>query len=327
MKPIAFVLACSVGCAGAQEMSTLKLTRTIPLPGVKGRFDHFAVDVKGRRLFVAALGNNTLEVLDVAGSKRLKTISGLSKPTGVLYLAGSNRIGVANGDEGGFKLFNGATYALVKTVASLEDADNVRYDRKADAIYVGYGAGALGSIDAGSGRKSGSIKLPGHPESFQLEQGGNRVFVNVPDAGQVVVIDRQRGNVAATWPMGEFKANFPMALDEAHGRLFIGCRRPARLLVLDAASGKRVEDLAISGDTDDLFYDAGRKLIYLSCGEGVIDVIEQQDADHYRTRERVATAAGARTSLFSAELDEFYLAVPQRGDRPAEIRIYRPGHS
>lgn len=324
VKHIAFLLACSLLCAGAQETSTLKLNKTIPLPGVKGRFDHFAIDVKGRRLFVAALGNNTLEVLDVEGGKCLKTITGLSKPTGVLYLAEVNQIGVANGDEGTFKLFDGDFYTLKKTVSPLEDADNARFDRQAKVIYVGYGTGALGIIDPGTARLTGSIKLPGHPESFQLEQRGNRIFVNVPDAGQISVIERLKGVVAARWPLGEFKANFPMALDEAHSRLFIGCRQPARLLVLDTASGKKVADLTISGDTDDLFYDAARKQLYLSCGEGFIDVIDQQDADHYRIRERIRTAEGARTSFFSTDLNEFYLAVPLRGDRTAEIRVYRP---
>ena len=324
MKLSAFLLACSLVCAGAQETSTLRLNKTIPLPGVKGRFDHFAVDVKGRRLFVAALGNNTLEILDIDGGKRLKTVTGLSKPTGVLYLAEANQIGVANGDQGTFKLFDGESYALIKTVAPLEDADNARYDRQAKVIYVGYGAGALGILDPGTARLTGSIKLPGHPESFQLEQGGSRVFVNVPDAGQISVIDRRKGTVATRWPLGEFKANFPMALDEAHSRLFIGCRQPAKLLALDTTNGKRVTDLTISGDIDDLFYDSARKQLYLSCGEGFIDVIDQKDADHYKTRERIRTAEGARTSFFSPDLNEFYLAVPGRGDRAAEIRAYRP---
>jgi hypothetical protein len=209
-------------------------------------------------------------------------------------------------------------------VASLEDADNARYDLQAKAIYVGYGAGALGMLDPGAARQTGSIQLPGHPESFQLEQNGSRIFVNVPDAGQISVIDRQKGLVTTKWPLGEFKANFPMGLDESHGRLIIGCRQPATLLVLDTANGRRITDLTISGDIDDLFYDSARKRLYLSCGEGFIDVIDQKDADHYQRRERIPTAAGARTSFFSADLNEFYLAVPLRGDRSAEIRLYRP---
>ena len=325
MKPIALCLLCAIAlCARAQESTTLKLTQTIPLPGVKGRFDHFAIDVKGRRLFLAALGNNTLEVVDVAAGKRLHSITGLKKPTGVVYLPASNQIAVANGDDGTFRLYNGSSYALAATLGSLEDADNVRFDQKSKLIYVGYGEGALAAIDPVTMKQTASIKLAAHPESFQLESQGNRIFVNVPDAKQVAVIGRAQMTVLATWPMTQFRANFPMALDEANGRLLVGCRQPARLVVFDTATGKPVTDLAISSDTDDLFYDAKRKRLYLSCGEGFIDVIGQRDADTYQLRERIPTRAGARTSFFSADLSEFYLAVPVQGEHEAEIRVFQP---
>jgi DNA-binding beta-propeller fold protein YncE len=309
--------------AGKQS-GTLKLIQTIPLPGVTGRFDHFAVDAKGHRLFVAALGNNTLEILDTAAGQRLKSIAGLHKPTGVLYLARSNQIAVANGDNGTFKLYDGSSYELLKSLDGLDDADNVRFDAKAGTIYLGYGSGALAVLDAATMNLTGSIKLPAHPESLQLETQGPRIFVNVPDARQIAVIDRQKQSIIATWPMREFQANFPMALDEANHRLFVGCRKPARLVVLDTRTGKPVTDIAISGDTDDLFYDAARKRLYLSCGEGFLDVIAQRDADHYERIEQVATASGARTSFYSPALDRLWLAVPQRGRQSAEIRTYQP---
>ena len=325
MKPLAILLLCSFAlCVHAQEPATLKLTRTIPLPGVKGRFDHFAIDAKGHRLFVAALGNNTLEVVDIAAGKSLKSVAGLQKPQGVLYLRESNRIGVASGGDGTFKLFNGASYEFAKNLGSLDDADNARFDAKTKLAYVGYGDGALAVIDSATMKQNGSIKLAAHPESFQLEQNGNRILVNVPDAKLIAVIDREKQTVTATWPMKEFQANFPMALDEANHRLFVGCRKPARLVVFDTTTGKPVADLAISGDTDDIFYDAALKRLYVSCGEGFVDVIEQHESDHYQLRERIPTRAGARTSFFSAELNEFYLAVPQRGNQEAEIRVFQP---
>jgi DNA-binding beta-propeller fold protein YncE len=260
MRPFTTLLLCSFAlCIHAQEPATLKLTKTIPLPGVKGRFDHFAIDTKGHRLFVAALGNDTLEVMDIAVGRHLKSITGLHKPTGVLYLAEQKQIAVANGDDGTVKLFDGPSYELVKTIGSLDDADNMRFDRKTKLIYVGYGDGALGVIDPTSMTLVGSVKLAAHPESFQLEEQGNRIFVNVPDAKQIAVIDREKRTVTATWPMAEFQANFPMALDEPNHLLFVGCRIPARLVVLDPNTGKRVADLSISGDTDDVFYDAKRK--------------------------------------------------------------------
>jgi len=308
----------------AAQPAALKLTQTIPLPGVTGRFDHFAIDVKGHRLFLAALGNNTLEVLDIQGAKRLKSITGLHKPTGVLYLASLNQVGVANGDDGTFKLFDGTTYDMVKSLGSLDDADNVRFDPKTEMIYVGYAAGALAVVDAATMKQTGSIKLPAHPESFQLESGGHRIFVNVPDAKQVITIDREKQSITATWPMKEFQSNFPMAIDEANSRLFIGCRKPARLVILDSTTSRPVTDLAISEDTDDLFYDATRKRLYVSCGEGFLDVVAQRDADHYEHIGHVATVPGARTCFYSHELDRLWLAVPQRGGQPAEIRTYQP---
>jgi DNA-binding beta-propeller fold protein YncE len=314
----------SYGRVGAAQPAALKLIQTVPLPGVTGRFDHFAIDAKGHRLFVAALGNNTLEVLDIAAGKHLKSIAGLHKPTGVVYLASSSRFGVANGDDGTFKVFDGASYDVVKSLGSLDDADNVRFDPKAGTIYVGYGAGAMAVIDAAAMKQTGSIKLPAHPESFQLESQGLRIFVNVPDAQQIAVIDRRKQSVTATWPMTEFQANFPMALDEANHRLFIGCRKPARLVVLDTTTAKPVTTIAISEDTDDLFYDATRKRLYVSCGEGYLDVVAQRDADHYERIERVATAPGARTCFYSPGLERLWLAVPQRGGQQAEIRTYQP---
>ncbi|PYK61635.1 MAG: hypothetical protein DME21_08550 [Verrucomicrobia bacterium] len=326
MKPLLIFLVAWLGLPAvlAQATDMLKLTKTIPLADVKGRFDHFAPDVEGKRLFVAALGNNTLEVIDLAACKRLRSISGLYKPTGTVFLPEANQIGVANGDDGTFKLFDGITYQLVNNLRGLEDADNVRRDRNTKLVYVGYGGGALVVLDGSGRQRHADIKLPAHPESFQLETNGPRIFVNVPDAKQVAVIDRQKKDLVATWSMEKFQANFPMALDEGNHRLFVGCRNPARLVVLDTTSGKVVSDLVIVRDTDDLFYDAKRKRIYVSGGEGSIDVIEQLDADHYKMRERIPTRAGARTSFFSAELNEFYLAVPQRNGQDAEIRIYHP---
>lgn len=324
MKTFASVLFCTVALgAGPAERATLHPLQTIPLPDVSGRIDHFAIDLKTQRLFVAALGNNTVEVIDVAAGKRLQTLTGLRKPQGVAYLAGRDQIVVASGEDGTVKFFNGSTYAVEKTLSSLDDADNVRVDASDGTVYVGYGDGALAVIDGATAKQSAVIKLAGHPESFQLEKQGRRIFVNVPDAKHIAVVDRKSRAVIATWPMTEFQANFPMALDEANHRLFVGCRRPSRLVVLDTETGGRVADFTISGDTDDVFYDDARKCIYVSCGASFIDVLDQRDADHYIVRRSIPTSAGARTAYFAPELATLFLAVPQRGDQSAEIRSYK----
>jgi DNA-binding beta-propeller fold protein YncE len=302
----------------------LKLTQTISLPGVQGRFDHFAIDTAGQGLFVAALGNNTVEVIDLAAGKRIRSLAGMSKPTGVLYLPEPNQVIVANGDDGTLKTLSGADLKMLHTLTALADADNLRFDPETTLAWLGYGEGALAIIDTAAAKLLGSVKLPAHPESFQLEKGDRRIFVNVPDAKQVAVIDRVKRTVTATWPMETFQANFPMALDETHHRLFIGCRQPARLVVLDTATGKSVANLAIAGDIDDLFYDAPRKRLYLSCGEGFLDTVEQTTPDAYRRLSQMPTAPGARTCYFAAGLDRLYLAVPDRGSQKAEIRVFQP---
>lgn len=310
--------------AEAGESAALKLVQTIPLPNVEGRIDHMAVDLKGQRLFVAALGNNTVEVIDLREGKRVRTITGLHEPQGVGFLPDLNKLFVANGKSGACDIFDGASLKLVKSVKFSDDADNVRYDAGARRVYVGYGGGALGVLDAATADHLGDIKLDGHPESFQLEKSGRRIFVNVPTSKKVAVVDREKRAVIATWPIAEAGANFPMALDEEHHRLLVGARKPVKLIVFDTESDRPVGNLDIPGDADDIFYDAARRQIYISGGEGFIGILRQDDADHYTMVGKVPTAAGARTSFFVPELNRLYLAVPHRGKQTAEIRIYEP---
>jgi hypothetical protein len=324
MKIFSTFLVLLAASAGAQEAPALKHLQTIPLPGVKGRFDHFAIDTKGQRLFVAALGNNTLEIIDLAAGTHLRSIAGMSKPTGVLYMAERTQVIVANGDDGTLKVLSGTDYKVLQNLTALADADNLRFDPQTKLAWLGYGEGALAIVDLAAAKLLGSVKLPAHPESFQLEKGNRRIFVNVPDAKQVAVIDRVKRTVTDNWPMETFQANFPMALDEANHRLFIGCRKPARLVALDTANGKPVADLAISDDVDDLFYDAARKRLYLSCGKGFLDTVEQANSDTYTRLSQTPTAPGARTCYFAPGQDRLYLAVPDRGSQKAEIRVYQP---
>jgi hypothetical protein len=312
------------GGVRAGEAPPLSLVGTIALPGTKGRFDHFTIDTRGRRLFAAALGNNSVEVIDLEAGSRTQSVTGMSKPTGVLYLPESGEVLVANGEDGSLKKLGRAPFKTLQTASDLSDADNLRWDPKTKLAWLGYGDGALASIDPSGLKKIASVRLAAHPESFQLERNGSRLFVNLPDAKQIAVVDREQHSVVATWPMTRFQANFPMALDESSRRLFVGCRRPARLVILDIDSGKAVADLAIAGDTDDLFYDAKRGRVYLSCGEGFIDVVARSGPDTCQRIARMPTANGARTSFYSPELDRYYLAVPAKGDREAEIRVYEP---
>lgn len=305
----------------AQE-PPLKLVGTIPMPGVSGRIDHLSVDVKGHRLFVSALGNNTVEVLDLASGKGIHSIAGMHEPQGVYYVPESNKIFIANGDDGVVRVLDGSSYRQLSTVQLSSDADDIRYDTARKLIFVGYGSGGIAVLDAMTGRELGTIKLRGHAEAFEEENGGARIYVNVPEANEIAVADWNRRTVIERWPMGKYRDNFPMAFDRARHRLFVVCRRPAELLALDSRTGKVVAHLAVAGDADDVYYDEARRRIYVSGGQGAISVVDQVDAGHYRLSTSIPTTTGARTSIFVPQMDRLYLAVPRRGARPAEIRVY-----
>ncbi len=321
---IAMLLACPLRLQ-AQESAPLRLAQTIPLPNVEGRIDHMAVDVKGQRLFIAALGNNTVEVLDIRTAKRIRSITGLHEPQGVGFVPELNKIFIANGKTGACDVFDGESFRVLKSIKFSDDADNIRYDPATRRVYVGYGSGGLGIIDTANGQQIGDIKLEAHPESFQLEKSGQRIFVNIPEAQKIAVVDRNKGAVTKSWPTSGARGNFPMALDEEHHRLFVGFRKPAKMLVFDTESGKPVAALDSPGDADDVFYDAGHKRIYISGGEGLIGIVQQKDSDHYKTLAKMRTASGARTSLFAPELGALFLAVPHRGGQKSEIRVYKIG--
>src|SRR5262249_27209215 len=268
------VLLISTIVACAQTAQPLHLEKKIELPDVQGRIDHMSLDIKGQRLFVAALGNNTVEVVDLKAGKRVNTISGLKEPQGVLYVPAANRLYIANGGDGTVRVFDGTSLKQLQTLEYGDDADNLRYGFGKQHIYVGYGSGGLGEFDP-EGHKIADTKLDAHPESFQLEKNSSRIYVNLPKSLKVAVIDREKRTVVASWQTGGPLANYPMALDEATHRLFVVTRFPARLLVFNTQTEKVIHSLPTVGDCDDVFYDQKRKQIYASGGEGAISVFAQ----------------------------------------------------
>jgi YVTN family beta-propeller protein len=300
----------------------LRFVEAIPLPGVEGRIDHMAIDDDGERLFVTALGNNTLEVIDLTSKKVLQPIKNLAAPQGVCIAPALKRVAVANDKDGSVRLYDAGSLEQRGVVDLKDDADNVRYDPATGRFWVGYGEGGLAAIDAQTGKQVATIPLDGHPESFQLNASDKRIFVNIPTASQVAVLDREKATVITKWSIKQGAANFPMALDAEHRRLFVGCRKPPQLLVLDTTTGQTIKSLNATGDADDVFYDGAAGRIYVSGGEGKVTVISQKDADTYELVGSVSTAAGARTSVFDATCKLLYVAVPHRGNQTAEIRIY-----
>ena len=298
----------------------MKLEAAIELPNVAGRIDHLALEGDGKRIAIACLQNDTVAVVDLDAKKIAGTIPHLEKPQGIAVVPPAGRIVVANGEDYTVRWFDAKTLEVARTVELEGDADNVRWDAASSLLYVGYGDGGIAAIGASGVERK--LPLEGHPESFQLEVKGKRIFANVPDAKHVAVLDRETGKTLAKWPTGDALDNYPMALDEAGKRLFVGCRTPARLLVYDSEAGKIVAKLEISGDVDDVFLDETRSRLFAICGEGRVDVLDRTGADVWTRTARVETRAGARTGLYDAVTKRLFVAVPARDKASAELRVY-----
>ena len=314
-------VAVSVSCivrASVQSSPILRPIASITLPNVSGRIDHLAFDSARNRLFVAALGNNTVEVVDTSTNRHLRSLAGFHEPQGLAVVPDAKGIAVANGDSGTLQLIDAESLQVRWTTRIGGDADNVRYDVAAKRIYVA-AVGGLFAVDPSSGKVVGHIPIDGHPESFQLETQGSRVFANLPGATRIIEANRRTMTVTNRWTP-PCAGNYPIALDEAGRRLFVGCRRPASLAMVDTSSGKSFGSVPIVGDTDDLFYDVDRMRVYVIGGDGAVDVFDRR-ADQLRRVERVQTRAGARTGLWVAALRRLYVAAPARSGQPAEVQV------
>jgi DNA-binding beta-propeller fold protein YncE len=319
---VAGTLIGQLGGASAQPHDTaLQIETKIPLGEVRGRIDHMAADINRRRLFVAELGNNTVGIVDIGQGKVLQVLSGLREPQGVGYMPATDTLYIANGGDGSLRLFQGPNYTANGRIDLGDDADNVRVDQTNQHVVVGYGNGALAVIDAAKHTKISEIRLPAHPEGFQLDPSTGRAFVNLPNARGIAVADLSSDKVIAVWPVGGASANFPMAVDSDSNHVLAIFRNPPKLGVFDKSNGSIVRMVDTCGDADDVFVDAKRHRVYISCGAGVIDVF---DARSYERLSRIPTVSGARTSLLVPELDRLFLAVRAAGSSPAIIWVLRP---
>jgi hypothetical protein len=276
---------------------------SIALPDTAGRIDHMAIDLSRKHLFVVELGNGSLDVVDLASGKVIHRIADLKEPQGIGYDPKSDLVVVASGGDGTLRSFSGGDFAPRGVLALGDDADNLRIDPRNGHVIVGYGGGALAIIDPQTMRKLQEIPLAAHPESFRLS--GSRVFVNVPDAGQIVVADVDSAKVIAIWKL-RFSSNFPMILDDSGG-VGIVFRGQSKLALLDANSGAVIASADTCGDADDIYFDARRKYFYVSCGSGTVDVVSR-DPGGLHSLSRIRTSLGARTSLFVPEFDRLFVA-------------------
>jgi len=325
------VVALWAGYVAASDSAPLKLVKSVDLPKYSGDFDHFAADVNGNRLFLAAEDHGTLEVFDLKSTKWLKTISGFEVPHSILYLPASQKLFVTDGGEGMSKVLNGADLQIVRKVQLVPGADSLAYDPKKHQAYVVTGGkdvkmkeSVLSVIDTADFSKKGDLKFDSaHLEGMALESQGKRMFVNVTDHNEIDVVDRDSMKIVDRWPLDGVGENSPMILDEAKHRLFIVCRKPAKLVVVDTESGKQVGAWDTAGHSDGMAFDSAHKRIYVPGGEGYIAVYQQKDADHYELTAKVPTAPGAKTCLLVPELNRLYVAVsPGEGKYGARVLAF-----
>ena len=313
------------------ENGPLILTAQIPLPGVHGRFDHFAFDpTEPGRIFISALGNNSVEVINTVEGTVVHHITGVPEPQGIAFATGLNKIFVAS-RKGKLYIYDGNDYKLIAGIDYNADVDNLRYDVASKRVYVGYGdedKAAIGMVDAATNQRLDEVyKIGAHPESYQLEKSGPNIYVNLEDLKQVGVIDRNTKKLTKWDLPAKFEENFPMALDEANHRLLIVTRTPPRLVVYDTNSGKVVATQPCVADVDDLYYDANHKRVYIPGGQGFIDVFQQNDPDHYQRLVRIPTVIGARTAGYTPRIgkkgqDRIFLAIPATPGKEAAVWAY-----
>jgi hypothetical protein len=315
-------------CKGQKEFGTslLHLDKTIPLADVKGRIDHIDINLEEQVLYVAALGNNSLEAVNLKNGTIIHSIGNLDEPQGVCYIPQYKEIFVANGGNGDCYFYNAHNFEKVATIHLSTDADDVRYDSTERKIYVGYGAGGIAIIDAETHLQTGDVKLPGHPESFQIDKKLHRLYVNVPDAHLIGVIDLTDMKLIHQWTRNRPTGNFSMAIDTIQHRVFIAYRHPANLIIVDGKTGVEIAATDMAGDADDLYYDNDSAEVFASCGDGYINIFQQDGNNVYKQIANIASGTGARTSLFIPSLKLFVVASRAASGKTANLLVYQIAH-
>jgi DNA-binding beta-propeller fold protein YncE len=333
MKTRHYVLFAAIILVGGrtpcQEPSPLKLIQTFKLPPeVQGNFDHFAIDLKGGRLFATPEDFKAVLVFDVRNGKLIHTIRGIERPHAVLFREDLGHLYITDGEAGDLKIFDSNTYKLLSSVKLLEDADSIGYDPVTKLLYIDNGGGdvhqtysMMSVVDTTAGTKLSDIKIDGDTlEAMALEKSSPRLYVNNKAKSQVDVVDREKREVVTSWPITKCKTNVAMAFDEANHRLFVACRSGS-ISVLDTQSGKEITALPITKGVDDMIYDPGSKRIYAAC-DGDADVYGQSGPDDYKLLRKVPTGPLGRTALLVPQLGRYFVAVPKHGMDDAKVLVF-----
>lgn len=324
-------LAGAVSVAAAENGGTLTLVKTIALPSVEGRFDHFAYDGDGDRLFVAATGNHSVEIVNVKTGKVVDSIRGLGKPHGLAWIPEEGKLFVADGSLAALKVYTGSPLKEVASLTLSADADDMIYDATSKMLYVGHGGsdaaipGRIAVVNVRDNSLVDNLPVAAHPEALEIDPSGKRVFANIADSGEIVVIDSKTHSIKATWKLSRAKDNVPAAYDADDHALLVGCRKPARSVSVDVGTGMEVSDLPSAAGADDLFYDARQHRAYLITGSGTVDVYQVAPDKSLKALDSVSTRQGAKTGLLVPSLRVLFVAVPATSTEPAEIRMYSTG--
>ncbi len=317
------LLALLLSTGPAASDSLVTLNATIALPDIHGRIDHMVFDPKRQRVYVAALGNNSLEIVDLRDRKYVDHIKDLHEPQAVAYIPYSDYIVVTNGGDGYVDFYDAGSLKVLGHVEVGRDADNIRWDPKLNRLVVGFGEGGLAVLDVREMRKTSRVPLTSHPESFQLDPSGHTAFVNVPQTNEVLKVDLESGKILHRWPTSPSGSNYPMAFDRAHHCVYVGCRTRTSILALNTDSGKLQARTTISDDVDDVWYDDAASRIYASCGSGVLEVFKVVEGAGFEPLLSLKTSKGARTSLFIPERGEILVAAPALESTPARLLVYK----
>jgi hypothetical protein len=343
-------LAMAVGFAGqasAQEKQALRLVQTIPLPGVTGRLDHMGVDLEKKRLFVAASGNNTLEVVDLTGGKVVKSLAGFKDTQDAVFLGDDfNKLYVSSLD-GHVRVFQGETFWLVQDFKIEPDPNRLFYDPTAKLIYFGYGGenagfdayGRLGILQPKPGAGYDQLVAdmiaptarPGHLAQIAMDDNGILLACD-SRADLIYQFDTRKRELIKSWPAkGDGAAD--MAIDPIRHRLFVGTRIPPEMTVYDSASGKEVQSLPAPETMDGVHYDANLKRVYVTGGRwygtpeaspGWLYVYQQKDPDHYDLISKIETRPGSGTSLLVPKFNRLYVASQAIDEQEAAILVFEP---
>jgi DNA-binding beta-propeller fold protein YncE len=314
----------------SRPASSLELVRTIPMPGITGRFDSFGIDLKGRRLFVTPLDHKTVEVYDLNTGKLIHSIPGIAKAHAVLYREDLNEIFVTDGPDGSVKIFRGDNYELVKAVRPLLEPDGILYDPATRYLYVITGGenakldySLISVVDTDKGEHLADIRIEGGTmEEMRLEKSSSRLFVVNREKNRIEVLDRQKRTVLTSWPLTLGTLPVGLAMDESNHRLFVGCRSEV-MVVLDSTSGKEITSFPLTKGIDGMVFDPPTKRIYSEANTGAIDVFEEIDPDHYRSLGTTPIGSPAKPGLLVPELSRYFVAVPQHGNVDTAILEYK----